>query len=68
MKYKDFDSLPLGIQERVKVLHPNDYKDWIKEAIPALKGQSIIEVINEDDGMVKISQYLNKVEGYLSIK
>ena len=65
MKYSDFDNLPPGLKKRIKNLHPRDYKDWVNESIPALYNRSILRVMNSDDGLAIVSQYLKKVESYL---
>lgn len=65
MKYSDFDNLPNGIKKRIMELNPRDYQTWVHLAIPALNDLSIIETINSDNGMVKLNQYLRKIESYL---
>ncbi len=68
MKIKEFKKLPKGIQQRIKVIHPDDYEIWVYKSIPALNNRSIIEVINQDEGIVEVGKYLNKIEGYLGIR
>jgi hypothetical protein len=67
LKHPDFDSLPKGLKKRIVELHPSDYQSWVHKEIPALDGHSIIETINSEDGMVKLNQYLRKIESYLGI-
>ncbi|MCC5847623.1 MAG: hypothetical protein JJU29_05955 [Verrucomicrobia bacterium] len=62
---KNFHDLPIGVQNRVKALHPTDYEKWVFKKVPALSDKSLIEVLNEDDGYRKAVEYLGKVEGYL---
>jgi hypothetical protein len=65
MKYKCFDDIHKGIQQRIIAIHPHDYEEWVKQPVPALDGKSVLDTLNEEEGYRKIVQYLSKVEGYL---
>jgi len=63
-KYRCFDDLPRGLQNRLMTLHPSDYDEWVDKSIPALANKSILETLNDDGGYKKIAQFLQRVEGY----
>jgi len=64
--YNCFDDLPHGLKERVRAIAEPDEQEWVNKSIPALKGKSFLETINDEDGYSKVCIYLSKVEGYLS--
>lgn len=66
--FKNYESLPERIKERIKTLHPRDYEEWVYVSIPALNNLSIIQTINTENGIVELNKYLNRIESYLGIK
>lgn len=63
-KYESFRDFPETLQKRVSKVASPDEEDWVKQSIPALKGKSFLEQINEKGGYAKVCEYLTKIEGY----
>ena len=63
--YESFEDLPAGLQERVKAIASDDVESWLRNPIPALRGKSFLDQLNEEDGYANICEYLTKVEGYM---
>ena len=66
MKCTCFSDLPKGVQKRIMLIHPHDYDEWVKSAVPALDDRSVIDAMNKEGGYARVVQFLGKVEGYLS--
>lgn len=67
MKYTDYYSLPIAVQQRIRVLHPDNYVNCVLNKVPALKNKSIIEVMNSEDGLCLIMKFLCKAESLVGI-
>lgn len=63
-KYVKFCDLPFNIQSIINKIEDKDVESWINQKIPALDNFSIMEVMNMNDGKVKVLEYLKKIEGY----
>ncbi|MBF0215989.1 MAG: hypothetical protein HQL30_03230 [Candidatus Omnitrophica bacterium] len=59
-----FEDLPASIREHFKQLYPGKdnayYEDRVSRKIPALKGKSIVETINEPGGEKRVISMLNE--------
>ena len=65
-KYHSFCELPDSLRARIEMLAgPKNPNDWINEAVHALKGSSILEILNTENGEKIIDEHLTKIEGYL---
>jgi len=66
MKYKNLSDIPNHIKKKIEELGQPDLENWVKKPIPALENQSILDVLNQEDGENKVFQYLKRAEGYFS--
>jgi uncharacterized protein (DUF2384 family) len=60
--YLEFKDLPAGIQKKIEFVIGKDVEDWVHKPIPALRGKSIMEMINSENGEREIRLYLQRVE------
>lgn len=66
IKQQVFETLPNRVKVGLKSIHREPSPEtelWLKEAIPALGGKSIIQVLNETNGEAKVVAYCNTVKG-----
>jgi hypothetical protein len=57
-------SVPKIVLKKVCLIAPDDPIGWMNAKMPALNGKSIIETLNEPDGLEKVLEVLGKIEGY----
>jgi hypothetical protein len=62
-QYDSFDSLPQWTKDAVRRFCSDEGETWVREPIPALDGQTFLEVMNDEDGESKARAYFNKVIG-----
>lgn len=60
--YSEFADLPLAIQRRIESVINSNVENWVHQPIPALRGKSIIEMMNDPNGEREIRIYLQRVE------
>jgi hypothetical protein len=66
MKYKELNDLPPSVREYVRLIAKDHASLWIMEPVPALKGRSVLDLINED-GLPRAVAYLQAVGSKLGI-
>ena len=65
MSYDSFGSLPEDVQQRIRtVIEPTDPESWVRTPIPALGGNTFLDVINGADGETAVEDYFAKVEAF----
>jgi hypothetical protein len=64
--YTSLDDLPNNVRQRVIAVGEIDPRAWVLQAIPALDNKSIVEVMNEQDGLVQVLRFLQQVIGHFS--
>jgi hypothetical protein len=60
-QYDSFDSLPLWTKDAIRRFCSDEGETWVREKIPALDGQTFLEVMNDEDGESNAGAYFNKV-------
>jgi hypothetical protein len=64
--YETFDDLPNAVRQLVVQVGEIDLRSWVQRACPALSGKSIIEVMNEENGLERVMTFLRRVAGRFS--
>lgn len=62
-QYKELRDLPEDIQDYVRKLDQPDDESWIRKPIPALGHRSVLDVINDPDGVGRVREFLVRAAG-----
>jgi hypothetical protein len=61
-KYQHFEDLPPHIRTwMLRRVSPHDPERWCKSPIPALGHESMLEVMNGENGERRVVEYLNRL-------
>ena len=62
--YRRLEDLPEDIQDYVRRLDQPDAEAWVRQPIPALDSQSVLDAINGSDGERRVREFLIRAIGH----
>ena len=62
--YRRLEDLPEDIQDYVRQLMQPDAQAWVRQPIPALGRQSVLDAMNGSDGERRVREFLVRAIGH----
>ena len=65
MNFNNYDDLPNHIKARIKRFQGGPGKEWVKQKVPLFANQSVLEIMNREDGEDNMMKHLGELEALI---